>query len=118
MSSQTEVKLQEELERLKRLSKLVSKLSVSWEPTSNGPLSGEVRNNIIRIYESDERKAMEVLYHEFIDYAVSLAIEPYKEVINELIKLLNKSAYRRKEDVVEGLKGLLLNTIDEEVLAG
>ena len=126
-NSQVKLKLQEELDRLRRLSMLGSELRVAWEPNSKGPLSGEVRNNVIHVYESDESRAVDVLRHEFLDYAISSTIEPYKVVINELIKLINKSAYKRKEGVVEGLKRLILNTIEdeypsqrnlEEVLAG
>jgi hypothetical protein len=114
MNPKTELRLQEELERLKHHSNLGLRLSVAWEPSSNEPLSGEVKNDVILVYEPDEGKAVDTLHHEFIDYTVSLAIEPYKTVINELIKLLNKNAYKRKEDVVEGLRGLLLDIIDKE----
>jgi hypothetical protein len=114
MNSKTELKLQKELDRLKNLSKLGSKLRVAWAPSSNGPLSAEVRNNVIHIYESDESKAVDVLQHEFVDSVVSSVLEPYKEVVNELIRLLNKNAYRQKEDVVEGLKRLIFNTIEDE----
>jgi len=114
MIPQTEVRLQRELDRLKNLSKLGSKLRVAWEPNSKGPLAGEVGDDMIHVYESNESRAMDTLRHEFIDYVIGSAIEPYREVTNELIKLLNKGAYKRKECVVEGLKGLLLDTIDKE----
>jgi len=41
--------------------------------------------------------------HGFLDYAISKTIEPYKEVTNRLIALINEDAYKRKEKLVEAL---------------
>ena len=77
-------------------------------PDESSKLAGEVVvGNTILIYECDERKAIEVLKHEFIDYIVSQAVEPYKEIGNLLIRYLNEEAYRRKERVVEGLRKII-----------
>lgn len=46
--------------------------------------------------------------HEFLDYCLSQAIEPYKEVTNRLISLINEDVYRRKERIVEALAKLLI----------
>ncbi|MBS7654977.1 hypothetical protein KEJ50_00505 [Candidatus Bathyarchaeota archaeon] len=48
-------------------------------------------------------KALEALKHEFLDYAISKAIEPYKEVANKLITLINEEAYKRKEKLIKTL---------------
>ena len=48
-------------------------------PDEDSRLVGEVVENTILIYECDERKAVEILKHEFINYIVSRAIDPYKE---------------------------------------
>lgn len=108
MNSQIELKLQEELEILKSTSKLGFELDVAWRPDKGNPLVGEVVNKTIRIYESDESKALSVLNHEFIDCAISQAIRPYKSIANTLVKLLNSEAYANKEEIVEGLSRLLL----------
>jgi hypothetical protein len=96
-----------ELERLKRLFGLGFELNLVWEPSPDKSLSGEVKNSSICVYEVDERKAVETLRHEFLDYCVCLAIEPYKEVTNRLIRMMNDEAYKRKERVVEALIKLL-----------
>ena len=96
-----------ELEQLKRLSGLGLKLEVVWMPSSDGMLSGEVKNNLIYVYEVDEKKAVDTLHHEFLDYCVSQAIQPYKEVTNRLIRMINEDAYRKKERIVEALVKLL-----------
>jgi len=100
-------RLEAELKRLKGLLGLSLDLKVIWKPSSDGMLSGEVKNNIIFVYEVDEEKAVDTLQHEFLDYCVSQAIQPYKEVTNRLIRMINEDAYGRKERIVEALVKLL-----------
>ncbi|MEM1507923.1 MAG: hypothetical protein QXN40_04075 [Candidatus Bathyarchaeia archaeon] len=100
-------KLEDELERLKRLLKMGYELKVVWLPDDNLSLSGEVKGETILIYEEDFDRALETLRHEFLDYEISKIIEPYKEVTNKLISLINEDAYRRKERVIESLSKLL-----------
>jgi hypothetical protein len=95
--------LEEELERLKRLLKMGYELKVVWSPNNNSNLSGEVKGETIYIYEEECDKALETLRHEFLDHAISQVIEPYRNVTNKLITLINEEAYRRKERLVEGL---------------
>jgi len=100
-------KLEDELERLKKILRLGYELGVIWVPTSNKNLSGEVKGAFIHVYDQDEEIALATLKHEFIDFAISKVVEPYKEVTNKLISLLNEDAYRRKEKLVEALTRLL-----------
>jgi hypothetical protein len=55
------------------------------------------------VYDEDGEVALETLKHEFVDHAISRIIEPYKEVTNRLIDLINEDAYKRKEKLVETL---------------
>jgi hypothetical protein len=96
-------RLESELERLKRRLGLGYELKVVWLPNNNSNLSGEVRGETIYIYDGDEGEALETLRHEFLDYAISRVIEPYKQVTNKLITLINEEAYKRKERLVESL---------------
>ena len=100
-------RLEAELEWLKRFFALGLDLQVVWKPSPDGALSGEVKNNLIYVFEVDEEKAVGTLRHEFLDYCLSQAIEPYKEVTNRLICMINEDAYRRKERIVEALVKLL-----------
>jgi hypothetical protein len=45
---------------------------------------------MIYVYEEELNKALESLRHEFLDYAISQIIEPYKQIANSLISILNK----------------------------
>ena len=99
-------KLETELERLKRFLRLGHHLRVKWIP-NDGKLSGEVNGDCIHVYEEEEKLALETLRHEFLDYAISRVIEPYREVTNALISMINEDAYKRKEKLVEALSQLV-----------
>lgn len=70
-------------------------------------VSGEVRGDYIYVYDDDKEVALETLKHEFVDYAISKVIEPYKDVTNRLIAIINDIAYTRKEKLVEKLTQLI-----------
>jgi len=99
--------LEEELERLKKILKLGYELKVRWIPNINPRIYGEVRGDYIILYGEDKEIALETLKHEFIDTAISKIIEPYKDVTNRLISLINEDAYKKKEKLVESLCQLI-----------
>ena len=99
--------LEQELELLKTAFKMGYELGVKWVPRGSEKLAGEVKADLIFIYDEDEEQAIRTLKHEFIDYLVSQAIMPYKEVTNKLISLINEDAYKRKERLVEALNKIL-----------
>jgi hypothetical protein len=107
VANPVEDKLNLELKRLKTVLGLNPDLRVIWIPNINKSLSGEVAGKNILIYELNEEKALNVLRHEAIDYLVSQAVEPYKEVSNRLIQMINEETYNRKEKVVESLMRLI-----------
>jgi len=100
--------LETELEWIKRFFGLGLELQVVWKPSQGGALSGEVKGNLIYVYETEEEKAVDTLRHEFLDYCVSQAIDPYRKVTNKLIAIINEEAYSRKENIVEALTKLLI----------
>jgi hypothetical protein len=100
-------RLEEELERLKRILKRCYELRVRWLPNVVKGISGEVKSGCILIYDEDEMVALETLKHEFVDYALSRMVEPYKEFTNQLIALINNMAYERKEGLVDALAQLI-----------
>ena len=102
-----QTKLEDQLERIQGKLGLGLGLRVVWMPNADSDLAGEVKNNLIYVYEVDEEKAVDTLRHEFLDYCISQAIEPYKDVTNKLIRMINEEAYRKKERVVEALVKLL-----------
>jgi hypothetical protein len=101
--SRTQKRLGEELEQLMKASGLGRGLTVTWMPLADKPLSGEVKGCTIFIYELDEGEALKTLRHEFLDFLVSQAIEPYRRVTNALIKMVDEDAYQAKEKAVDAL---------------
>jgi hypothetical protein len=83
-------------------------LKVRWIPNNNSKLSGKVKGEIVYVYDDEEELALETLKHEFIDYVISKVIEPYKQVTNKLVSLINEEAYKRKEKLVETFKELII----------
>ena len=95
--------LEKELESLKNKFHTCYELKVRWIPNGSEKLSGEVKGEIIFIYDKEEEFALETLKHEFLDYAISKVIEPYKNVINKLIQLINEESYKKKEKLINAL---------------
>jgi hypothetical protein len=100
-------RLEDELRRLQRILTIGYNLRIRWLPRDPSTLSGEVKSEIIYIYEKDEYEAIKTLRHEIVDYCVSQAIEPYKDIANDMIRRKNEDAYKRKEKVVEALIRLI-----------
>jgi len=100
-------RLENELERLKKRLKVGYELKVVWSPNNIGNLAGEVKGETIYIYDESEKEALKTLRHEFLDYAISKLIEPYKNVTNKLIMLMNEEAYKHKEKFIEALVELI-----------
>jgi hypothetical protein len=83
-------------------------LKVMWAPNSDSKEHGEVKGNVILIYDEEKKTALETLKHEFLHYSI------HKEVVEPLIKYINLEKaliedliYRRVEDLVDRLSKLL-----------
>jgi hypothetical protein len=100
-------RLEVELEKLKHIMSFGHELRVRWVPREISRIAGVVKNDWIYVYDEDEELAIDTLKHEFIDYAISKVVEPYKEVTNRLIALINDDAYQRKERLVASICHLL-----------
>ena len=101
--------LERELDRLKQLSDMGKNLRIVWLPSKNSKKEGQVVGRTIYIYSTNIHEALQTLRHEFIDYLICKAIEPYQKLANILLSLISEQAYRKKEKVVEAL----LRVLDE-----
>ena len=84
-------------------------MKMVWTPDAANPLSGEVKGDTIFIFDRDVHAAISTLRHEIVDYLVCKTIEPYKQGLNVLIRMLNDRVYQEKEDTVNRLSKLLDN---------
>jgi hypothetical protein len=101
-------KLEEELQRILTRLGLNLDLRVVWTPDPPNSLSGEVRGNIIYIYEVDEEKAIQALKHEVLDLLItSRIVKPLVDLINILIKAREAEIYKEKEEIIETLSKII-----------
>ena len=71
------------------------------------PLSGEIQNNIILIYESDLNKALDTLRHEFIEYLIHSITCSYLDIINSQNKIIEKLLYLQREKIINKLTKII-----------
>lgn len=100
-------RLESELELLKAVSGKGRELQLRWIPDINSTKEGEVCGRTVYIYSEKIDKAVQTLRHEFLDYLVCKAIEPYQEIVNGLLAVLSERAYGKKEEVVESILKML-----------
>ena len=99
--------LEEELLNLKLKTGLNLDLEVLWVPDKSSDKSGEIKGNIIFIYEEEPEKALRTLKHEFIEYLLNRYSSLHKKVINKLLELIEEILYREKEKLIEALINLM-----------
>jgi len=100
--------LQRELQRLQKEVGVGSDLKVVWQPYEQHELSGEVKGNVIYIYDVELESAIRTLRHEFLDYILtSKLIHPILGLFNLLLKVKEKEIYEEKERLVDKLTEFL-----------
>ena len=99
--------LETELERLKNTLNTGHELKVLWLPSKASSKAGEVKRNLICIYDEKKETALETMKHEFIDYIVSKPYTIQLKITNKLIESINEIAYQMKEDIVEKICTLI-----------
>jgi thermostable 8-oxoguanine DNA glycosylase len=100
-------RLEKELEKVKKLTGLGNDLSVIWSPNKDLDKHGEVKDNIIYVYDEDINSALKTLKHEFIHYHLKYIIEPLIKHINMQKCLIEDLVYRRVEELSDRLSKLL-----------
>ncbi|MEM3463631.1 MAG: hypothetical protein QXL91_02085 [Candidatus Bathyarchaeia archaeon] len=106
-----ELRLKKTLERLKKTVGLGHELEVKWIPNHSHMCSGEVKGNIIYIYDTDLKEAEETLVHEYVEWLIAQTSKPYLELLNTLIRCRNEEAYKRRHAVAEALSKLITKTL-------
>ena len=91
----------------KKLGIADDELKLVWLPDETHRLAGEVKGDVVYIYETSYRAAVDTLHHELVDWLVCNAVKPYQDVLNQLIRYLNDKAYEEKEKVVEKIRKAL-----------
>jgi len=113
LSSKQQADLLEELDKLKRKAGLGFELEVQWIPgkvkysKEGKELRGEVLGNKIFVYDSNFDVAKQTLKHEFVEYFINQAIDPYRRALVSSISFFEDRAYNQREKIVKALVKLL-----------
>lgn len=105
--------LDHELDRLKKQANIGYELKVHWQPghicynKEGRPLRGKVIGNVILVFDKDLQDAKETLRHEFIEYLIDKAIEPYRNLLNNLMAHFQHEVYQKREECVKALTKLI-----------
>jgi len=106
-SSDVQSTLERKLEEIKRVTGLGQDLKVVWAPNSDSKEHGEVKENVVLIYDVEKKTAVETLKHEFLHHCIHReVVEPLVRYINLEKALIENLIYRRVEDLVDRLSKL------------
>jgi hypothetical protein len=89
------------------LSQLGVNLIVYWRPDSAKTVHGEIRGNVIFIYDNEESQAWNTFTHEITEYKLQSVTRPYRLLINNLIEAVEKSIYAEKEEFIDFLPKMI-----------
>jgi len=101
--------LEKELDKLKKKANLGFELEVQCIPgfvkrsKEGKELRGEVLGTKIFVYDSDFEETKETLLHEFVEYLIDQAVDPYRKLVNLLLDYLQDQAYFVKDRTVKAL---------------
>jgi len=76
-----------------------------WHPDPSQKVNGQVlsEQKTIIVFSEDPKKAMDVLLHEIIEVKIQPLIAEYQEMINGLIKVIERLTYREKERAINDI---------------
>jgi alcohol dehydrogenase class IV len=97
--------LREQMQEI--LNRLGITLTVVWTPNSNKPIHGEIKQNILYVYDEQQSDALATFIHEVIEFKLKEMTKVYRELVNSLIGGYEKLAYQEKEKFIEFIPKLL-----------
>jgi hypothetical protein len=85
------------------LDRLGIPLEVCWTPDSEKDKQGEIvlSSKTLFIYSPSESEAWQTLIHEILEFKLKGVTSHYRNVINGLIEIIEKSCYQEKEEFLE-----------------
>jgi hypothetical protein len=107
--AETQRKMQECLDRLGL------PLHVAWTPNQNQDKHGfiEESSRTIFLFDEAESEAWATFTHEVLEWKFRETLRPYRETINGLIEVIERTCYKRKEEFLETLPNIF-KVIEEE----
>jgi len=85
------------------LRKLNIPLQAVWCPDPNSKRHAEIdrENGLLLIYDVDEDSAIDSFIHEILEYRMTHLTALYRSIINYLLEMIDKWAYRKKDEILE-----------------
>lgn len=80
---------------------------VVWAPLGRRDIEGEVKADVVLVYANRLQAARRVLVHEVVHHGVGHAQEPYIQLANALVQLVNRTAHARAEKLCNALEEML-----------
>ena len=90
-------------------------LIIIWKPDKAKSIHGEIKSNVLFLYDSEEKEAWATFGHEITEYKLQSVTRPYRILINNLIDAVEKSVYAEKEQFIDFLPRMM-EVIKEERL--
>lgn len=89
------------------LNQLGINLVVLWTPNESKSVHGEIKGNVIFLYNSEKTEAWSTFTHEVTEYKLQAVTRPYRILVNNLIEAVEKSIYAEKEQFIEFLPKMI-----------
>jgi hypothetical protein len=87
----------------KTLNRFEIPLVLCWKSDNTKSIHGELRNNVLFIYDENENDAWDTFIHEIFEFKLKRVTIIYRTMINSLISGYEKLCYERKEEFLESL---------------
>ena len=97
------------------LARLGLPLKVAWTPDGNHDKHGliEESSRTIYLFDENESEAWATLTHEIFEWKLKETLKVYRETINGLIEIIERTCYKRKEEFLEAIPNIF-KVIEEE----
>jgi len=89
------------------LDRLGVNLIVFWEPNKEKSNNGEIKGNVIFLYDLKEEEAWTTFTHEVTEYKLQNVTRPYRILVNNLIEAVEKTIYTEKEQFIDFLPKMI-----------
>ena len=100
------------------LNQLGINLVVLWTPNESKSVHGEIKGNVIFLYDSEKAEAWSTFTHEVTEYKLQAVTRPYRILVNNLIEAVEKSIYAEKEQFIEFLPKMIEVIKQRQVVEG
>jgi hypothetical protein len=100
------------------LNQLSINLLVLWKPDESKSVHGEIKGNVIFLYDSEKDEVWSTFTHEVTEYKLQAVTRPYRILVNNLIEAFEKSIYAEKEQFIEFLPKMIEIIKENQAVAG